>query len=201
MVRKTERPGVVLSKRTLKRIQNLEGICGFDMENAAASVEYRFETVSGILDKKRSRNGAPAISAETLLLFSYGLEMIPKEFKVDFRIVIGDYEGYDPETVQTALLKAVAARKDRRQATVRTARERMSAFILMGIVLLLVAILNAKFKWFASSGIAFSAVIAMILELAFELHFEEGIVYFTVKRFYEKLERTDRSRIGSIRVG
>lgn len=191
---------MILSRRTLKRIENLGKACEFDMENAVATVNLRFQSVSEIIDMKISTAKNPVVRRDAITRLEDCLDIVPKEFKVDFRIIISDYQGYDPKIIQDAYRRGMATLAFKRKASNEKNRSRMSTFILMGLFLLLPLILNAQYNWFKFPNLIVSTTIACFLELIFELFFEEGLCYFAVTRVFNKIFADDRKRIGIIQL-
>lgn len=191
---------MIINKRTLKRIRNLGNICDFDMENAVATLKLHFRDLSELIDDKISTEDNLIIRQEILAMIEEDMNIVPKEFRVNYRILVHDYHGYDPETVQNAFEKAKETYSFRRKATNNDKLSRMTAFFLIGFILLVPLILNNKYRWFASSTRMVSVGIAFFLELVFELFFEDGIGYFTVGRIYDNFSKKNRSRIGTIKI-
>lgn len=187
---------MVLSRRTLKRMKNLESICDFDTENRVATLNLNLQTVSEIIDEKRSNADRPYIKPEAIGLIENGLELVPKEFKVDIRITVIDSMGYDSQTIQNAFTDAVKTDEYMKKKGNKENRSRKGAFVLVGLLMLLIVVFNAKNNWFAPVGFSFAAIIAFILELIFEVYFEQGISHFVVSRIYERFGYTNR--IGKI---
>ena len=191
---------MILSKRTLRQIHNLESACDFDMENAAATINIHFGSVSEIIDDRLSKPTDPVISSDVIKIIDDKKDIIPKEFKVNYLIKIEDLQGYDPATLEASFLRTVNTIKFREKTAKKTKRSRMTAFAVIGIILLIPLILMDKFHWFASYGKVASITIAFFLEFIFEMYFEDGIVYFTISRIYEKAGENNRNRINNIRL-
>ncbi len=191
---------MILSKRTLKRIKNLEGICEFDIDNAISTVHLYFKNISEICDEKLSTPGNPVISEEMVKIITNNLDIVPGEFKINYLITIDDMEGYDPTVIEAAFLRTVETMDFKRGIAKKTKRSRMTAFALIGLLLIIPVVLNTKYHWLDSYGKMFSILMACLLELIFELHFEDGVIYFTVSRIYEKAGEINRNRINNIRL-
>lgn len=191
---------MILSRRTLKRIENLGKACEFDLENAVATVNLHFRTVSEIIDTKLSTAEIPVVHTDAITRLEDCLAIVPKEFKVDFKIIIADYQGYDPERILNAYRSAMATLTFKRKTSNKKSRSRMGAFIMMGLFLLLPLILNMQYNWFEFPSLIVSIATVYILELIFELFFEEGIGYFAVTRVFNKIFADERKRIGTIRL-
>ena len=187
-----------LSKRTLKQMRNLESFCDFDTRGAVATLHLRFQTLSEIVDENRGSAEEPVLRAEAIDLLKTEMERVPKEFKVNFEIEIADDRDYDPQLLERTYSRAMEIKDYRRKTHDRQKRSQMAKFVLLGSGLMLFVILNSKYKWFSSAGLPFSFTIAYLLELIFEVYFEEGMTHFFVTSVYERFDRNHR--FGAIQI-
>ncbi len=79
----------------------------FDLENRVATVPLYYDTPDDLLNVHRSRPGNPVISQETLETILDIIKEIPKEFTVEFSLVINDYGEYDHDQLLDAVLKII----------------------------------------------------------------------------------------------
>ena len=191
---------MILSKRTLKRIKNIKEICTFDMKNKTATLTLRFQNINEIIDQRMGSIEDPVICAEAVKALENGLDIVPREFKVNFEITIADYQSYNPQTIQHAYLEAIERRKYKRQIFGKRERSRMGRFFALGLFLLLPVFFSTKYSWFTFFGVKISVLIAFILEIAADLLLEEGLVYFLVTRIADKFSLSNRHRIGIIQL-
>lgn len=191
---------MVLSRRTMKWIQNLERFCDVDYKKAVVTMRLHFQSVSEVTDANRSDGDNLVISTEIIQLFENNCKKVPNKFKVDFQITFEDYQGYDPEVVRSSLLNAMDIQKYRKHASKKKKQSKMGIFLVVGTFLMLLVVLNEKNNWFAFSGITMSMILSCMLEMMFELYFEEGALYFTISKIYAICGRKRSNRVGSIRV-
>ena len=191
---------MVLSRRTMKWIQNLERFCDVDYKKAVVTMRLHFQSVSEVTDANRSDGDNLVISTEIIQLFENNCKKVPNKFKVDFQITFEDYQGYDPEVVRSSLLNAMDIQKYRKHSIKKKKQSKMGIFLVVGTFLMLLVVLNEKNNWFAFSGITMSMILSCMLEMMFELYFEEGALYFTISKIYAICGRKRSNRVGSIRV-
>lgn len=191
---------MTLNKRTLKRMENLKEICDFDIKNEIATLKLDCDTVFDIIDPNISTIEYPVINKEAIQILEDYLDVVPKEFKVNFQITIKDYKEYKPDTILHAYHSALNTKTYRQKTFKKALNSRMTRFLLMGLILAIPFIFNEKYNFFRSYGTVVSTLIAFFLEFIFELFFEEGFVYFVVTRCFRKLRQNNRQRIGNIQL-
>lgn len=191
---------MILSKRTLKRIKNIKEICAFDMKNKTATLTLRFQNIDEIIDTRIGSIEDPVICAEAIKALENGLDIVPREFKVNFEIMIADYQSYDPQIIKHAYLEAIERRKYKRRIFGKRERSRIVRFFALGLFLLLPAILSARYGWFTFFGVNISVLIAFMLEIAADFLLEEGFAYFIITRIADKFSLSNRQRIGTIQL-
>ncbi len=177
---------MILSRRTLKRMENLENVCSFDTDREVATLNMHFNDITEIIDEKMCNGNRLVVNQEALNVLFEGLELVPVEFKVNYKIVIDNRRNYDSKTVEQAFIQAMKGRDYTFDILKTKKHSLMSIFVVLGLVLLLVSIYitgNDMLKWV---GLPFSAIIAFALELMFEVYFEKGVSYFVVSKIYEK---------------
>lgn len=190
---------MVLSKRTLKRMENIGSVCSFDTDKEVATLNMHFADVSELIDERLSNESKLIMSQEAMDVLYDGLELVPVEFRVNYNISIDDCHCYDVRIIEEAFNQAIADRDY--MSKIRKAQKHsiMSVFVVLGLVLLLISsytVGNNVFNW---AGLSFSAIIAFVLELMFEVYFEEGVSYFVVMRIYEKFGYNNRFGTISVR--
>lgn len=183
---------MVLSRRVYRRMSNIKDFCDFDPANQTATLNLNYRSADEIIDCRLSSVDSPVISTSALEMLEGYLEFVPKEFKVNYQIRIADYKGYDPSKIEEAYNKTMEVRDYREATGSSNMKSKMVAFVVVGLIMLLFVIFNSRYKWFAAVGLPLSATIAFILELIFELYFEEGMTHFLVTRLYDKFENDNR---------
>ncbi len=189
---------MVLSRRVYRRMSNIKDFCDFDLESKTAILRLNYQSVDEIIDCRLSRGDLPVISTDALEALEGYLEFVPKEFKVNYQIKIADYKGYDSKKLEEAYNKAMEVRDCKEAAGSNKMKSKMGVFVVVGLIVLLFIIFNSRYNWFAAAGLPISATVAFILELIFELYFEEGMTHFLVTRLYDKFE--DNNRFGIITI-
>ena len=183
---------MVLSRRTLKRMENLGSVCSFDTDKEVATLNMHFADVSEIIDTRMSSENRLVVNEETIELLYDGLELIPNEFRVNYVISIDECRGYDSKTVEEAFSRAVAKKDYKKTVGKDHKREVMVVFVVVGLIFLVISKYTAQNNMFGWAGLSFSAIIAFVLELMFEVYFDEGVTHFVVTRIYERLGQNDR---------
>lgn len=189
---------MVLSRRTMRRMDNIKHFCDFDMEEGSATLHLNFQSVDEIIDGRLSTEKEPYVSLEAIGMLEEYLEFIPKEFKVDFQIKISDCKGYDCQKLEEAFKKTMDIRDYNESTGSEKQKSKMGVFVVVGLIFLLFVIFNSRYAWFNSVGLPLSAGIAFVLELAFELYFESGMTHFAVTKLYDKFG--NESRFGRISI-
>lgn len=189
---------MILSRRTYKRMDNIRDFCDFDTTNGTATLHLRYRSVEEVIDGRLSTVGAPVVSAGAIEMLEEYLEYVPKEFKVNFQIEIADYRGYNPEELEISYKKTMEAGDFKEKTGLNKKQSKMRVFVVVGLIMLLFVIFNSRYKWFAAVGLPLSATIAFVLELFFELYFEEGMTHFVVTQLYDRFE--DHDRFGMISI-
>lgn len=189
-----------LSRRALRRMEITSRFCSYDTVRAVATIRVRFRTADEIVDEALSRPGRPVIRTDAVEILQDAVDLVPKEFSVDFEIAIEDCRGHDPGTIQDAYRAAAEALDLRKEAVKRSKTTRMIAFGLIGVVLMMVVILNRRFGWFEYTGPVYKMVIAYFLDLLFEVYFEECGIFFTISKIYGTVKKRRLKRLGSVRI-
>lgn len=190
---------MVLSRRTVRRMDNIKEFCDFDTEKKTATVHLKFKSAEEIISGRLSTPESPVVKAEVPEMLEGYLEFVPGEFKVNFNIEIEDYMGYDSGKLEEAFNNTMEVRDYRAKSGYSSKRSKMAVFVVVGLIMLLFVIFNSRYKWFAEAGLPFSATIAFVLELMFELYFEEGLTHFVVSKIYDRFG--DEDRFGTISIG
>ena len=189
---------MVLSRRTLKRMENIGNVCSFDTKKEVATLNMHFADASELIDERMSNEKKIIISPEAMDIIYDGLELVPTEFCVNYNISVDDCRGYDVKTVEKAFKQAIADNQYKKKIKKAQKHSVMSVFLVLGLALLLVISYLTVNNFFIWAGFSFPAIIAFFLELLFEVYFEEGISYFVVTRIYEKIGF--KNRLGTISV-
>ena len=176
----------------------MQSFCDFDMNNAVATMHIHFKTVSELLNMNLSSFEKPVVNEEAIDILKNAVDMVPRKFKVDFIIHIDDYQNYDAESVLTAFQSAMETYKFRNKVKNKTKKSKMSVFLVVGLLILCIYVCDSHYRWFSSAGPVFSVIIAFLIELMFEVYFEDGSVYFTVNQIYRRHEGDNRRRFGKI---
>lgn len=190
---------MVLSRRTLKRMENLGSACSFDTDKEIATLNMHFADISELIDDKMSNEAKLVVQQDAIDLLYDGLELVPVEFRVNYNISIDDWRGYDLKTVEEAFEQAIADRDYKANTGKAQKHSVMCIFVVLGLVFLLIGNYTTKNNMFDWAGLSFSAIIAFVLELMFEVYFEEGASHFIVSRIYDKLGYSNRFGTVSVR--
>lgn len=57
---------MILSRRTLKRMENLGSVCSFDTDKEVATLNMHFADVSEIIDERMSNKSKPVVHREAI---------------------------------------------------------------------------------------------------------------------------------------
>ncbi len=183
---------MVLSKRTLKRMENLKDVCTFDTVNEVATLNIHFSDISEIFDERLNSENRLIINEETLELLDNGLEIIPDEFRVNYDVSIDNCKDIDAKTIEDAFKQAIDNRNYKKSVGKMHKRSVMCIFVVIGLIFLVISKVAAQNNMFEWVGLSFSAIIAFVLELIFEVYFDEGVTHFVITRIYEKFGYNNR---------
>lgn len=189
---------MILSRRTLKRMENLGSVCSFDTDKEVATLNMHFADVSEIIDERMSNENKPVVHQEAIDLLYGSLELIPVEFRVNYNISIDDCRGFDSDEVEEAFKTAIADRDFRTTTQKAHKHTLMFVFVVLGLIFWFIGNYTTKNNMFGWAGLSVSAIIAFVLELMFEVYFEQGVSHFVVSKIYEKLGYNNR--FGTIKV-
>ena len=189
-----------LSKRTLRRINNMELDIDFDLEKGIATVPLYYETPGDLLNERRSRPGKPVISGDALESLLKTVTEIPKEFMVAFNLVVEDYGDYDHDQLLKAVEKSIENTfyhydDDRK-------KDNVLAVILMiiGLLILSFQVIGDHYGLFGAEGAVSTDMISCILEiLAWICIWEAGALLFLTYDNDSTFFRKELRRIHSIR--
>ena len=184
-----------LSKRTLRWIENMASDIDFDLEKRIATVPLYYEMPDDLLDPRRSRPGNPVISVDALDSLLDAVKEIPKEFDVEFSLVIDDYGDYDHDQLLQAIQKAIENTyyyydEDKK-------KDNVLAVIIMtiGILTLSFQVIGNYYGLFGTEGTIPTDMISSILEIFAWVFVWEGvhILFLTYENdstlFHKELRR------------
>ncbi len=166
-----------ISKRTLRRIENISDICDFDTEKGTATLYLRFDKAEEILDKQQSTPVRPVISAETIERMSRNMCIIPEEFDVVYAITIDDYQDYAPDQLLHAYKTGLENRYFRRDEENRSDHVAWLLFAMLGLAIFIFMVLGKHYGWFGIVSSVTAMVMAAILDMLFEIFFEKSIIF------------------------
>lgn len=154
-----------LSKRVLKRVENLSKSFDFDMVNRVATIPLHYESPEELLDIHVSSPKKPIVSDDTIDYLGDLMTSIPDEFAVEFNLTIDDYGEYSHESLLNALKITIEntfyyhdenRKKDHILAIV---------FIIVGILMLALETIGDMDGWYGSPGSLSTTFIETILDV------------------------------------
>ena len=175
-------------------MENLKGICDFDTETGIATVYVHHDCAEEIINKNIGNIKDPALKSEEIEYLEYLLGVVPEEFNMKVSMTIDDYQGYDPQALIRAYDRALEIKDYSEKSYHKKKKVLMTVFILFGLALLILMTLAQKNGWFAPGGKALNVIMIIIIELLFEVYFEESFIFFTVSKGYQKLLKLDEER-------
>lgn len=149
---------MVLSRRTLKRMENLGSVCSFDTDKEVATLNMHFADVSEIIDARMSSENRLVVNEETLELLYNGLELVPNEFRVNYDISIKECQGYDLKTIEEAFMQSLENRDYRENIGKEHKNSIMCVFVVIGLIFLLISNYVAANNMLAWAGLSVSAI-------------------------------------------
>ena len=191
---------MIVEKRTVRRMENLRGICDFDTKEGVAAVRIHYLRTEEILDPVLSRKGFPVINDAALSKLDGLLDLVPDEFRVKVVVDVEDCGGYSTDSIKQAYDRAILkadeaeAKSDRKKGTL------MILFMVLGLVLLFAAVKAQQEGWFSFGGRALSMIFVVFIDVLFEVYFEEGIAFFTVSRGYRSASDAKYGRFHGLTV-
>ena len=183
-----------VNRRTLRRMQNLKGLCDFDIKTGIAMVHIRYSHADDIVDTNFGSPESPVIKAEAIDYLEQILDIVPQEFSVKVSMSIEDYQGYDPQI----LIDSYDSAAETLDYTEKNGKKKKSIlmlfFILIGLFFLVISIVAKKNNWFGFGGNGFSMIAVILIEALFEIYYEESFIFFAVTSRYNKLLNKNYSR-------
>lgn len=183
-----------VSRRTLRRMENLKGVCEFDTKTGVAVPRIHYGKAEEILDTAMSRKEIPVVRPDAVEYIQQILDGVPQEFDVRISLTIDDCQGYDRQTLLEAYNRAIETMEYTDASENKKKKRRMAFFAVIGLVFLAAAIIANKNNWFGGAGKALSMVAVILIELLFEVYFEESLIFFTVIRGYRKVADKNTER-------
>lgn len=169
-----------ISKRTLRRMENISDICDFDTEKGVATLHLYFDKAEEILDKQQSTPVRPVISAETIERMSRNMCIIPEEFDVVYAITVDDYQDYTPDQLLHAYKTGLENRYYRKDEENRTDHAVWFLFALVGLAIFMFMVFGKHNGWFGAAASVTAMVMAVILDMLFQSFFEKSIIFYFV---------------------
>lgn len=169
-----------ISKRTLRRIENISDICDFDTEKGVATLYLHFDKAEEILDKQQSVPAHPVIAAETIERMSRNMCIIPEEFDVVYALTIDDYQDYAPGQLLHAYETGLENRYYRKDEENRTDHMVWFLFALLGLAIFVIMVLGKHYGWFGIASSITAMVMAVILDIFFQTFFERSLIFHFV---------------------
>ena len=189
-----------LSKRTLKWIENMGSDIDFDLEKKIATVPLYYDTPDDLLNAQRSRPGKPVISRDALNSLLDTIKEIPKEFTVEFSLIIDDYGEYDHDQLLEAIQKIIENTyyyydEDKKQNNVLAV-----ILLIIGVLALCFQVIGGYYGLLGTEGTISSDIINCMLD-SFSCVFiwEAGAVLFLSYGNDSTLFHKELSRIHGIR--
>ena len=183
-----------IDRRTLRRMENLKGLCDFDTETGIAMVHIRYSHADDIVDTSFGSPESPVIKAEAIEYLEQVLDIVPQEFSVRVSMTIEDYQGYDPQI----LIDSYDSAAETLDYTEKSGKKKKSIlmffFIMIGLFFLVISIIAKKNNWFGFGGNGFSMIAVILIECLFEIYYEESFIFFAVTSRYNKLLNKNYSR-------
>lgn len=142
----------------------MESDIDFDPERGIATVPLYYETADDLLNERRTRPGKPVISAEALDVLLNTVKEIPKEFTVEFSLIVDDYGDYTHAQLLDAILKALENTyyrydEDRKKDNVLSV-----ILMIIGFLVLAFQVIGDYYGLLGAEGTISSDIINAILE-------------------------------------
>lgn len=163
-----------LSKRTVRQIENTSGICKFDIENGTVSVPLYYQTPDDLLDTHLSCPGKPVVSDDTTDYLCEIIMSIPREFKVEFSLTIGDYGDYDHESLMRSLRATIENTFYYHDDNNKKHNILAIVFIAIGMLMLALETIGGISGWFGAKGNIGRSILETILDVMVWVFVWEG---------------------------
>ena len=187
-----------VNRRTLRRMQNLKGLCDFDIKTGIAMVHIRYSHADDIVDTNFGSPESPVIKAEAIDYLEQILDIVPQEFSVRVSMTIEDCQGYDPKILIASYDSAAEALEYTDKSRKKKKSIIMFFFILIGLFFLVISIVANKNNWFGFGGSGFSMIAVILIEALFEIYYEESFIFFMVTSRYNRLMNKNYSRFKGV---
>lgn len=187
-----------ISKGSVRRMKNLTGICDFDTAEKLATMHIRYSRAEELLETSVGSKDDPVISEAAMVYLRSLLEAIPEEFDARIVLQIDDYQGYDPQVLEEAYHATARILNRGEKNRNHNKNPLMVFFVFFGLLILLLSVLAKVNKWFDFAGKGLSLVFAMLIEMLFEVYFEESFIFFTVNRLYRNVSKAGNKRLREV---
>lgn len=184
-----------LSKRNLKWINNNSDLFDFDMDNAMATVYLHYASVDEVVDNfLRTIH----ISEDVLLEIRDVLDRIPSDFKVNYVVTIDDYGEYNKDEVLAAFYRSIDELECSWSKKKHKMSKLMGIYLVVGILVAIILVITEKFAVFKFAGPIFSGIMVVLIDVRFELFFEEGFSFFAINNPKKNITYKKFKRINEI---
>lgn len=153
------------SKRILKQIENLSDIFEFDLNNNIAKIPLHYDTPEDLLDMHLSSPKKPVVSDDTIEYLEALISYVPKEFSVDFELIIDDYLEYDPESIMRALKITIENTFYYYDETRKKDNVLAVVFLILGMMILALETVGSMDGWYGAINGVSNAIVTTILEV------------------------------------
>ena len=154
-----------LSKRVLKRAENLSKSFEFDMENHIATIPLHYETPEEMLDMHISSPSKPIVSDDIIDYLGELMTSVPGEFSVGFELTVDDYGEYSHESLLDALKVTIENTFYYHDENRKKDNILGVAFIIIGILLLAMETIGGADGWYGAGDSLSAMFIETILDV------------------------------------
>lgn len=170
-----------ISKRTLRRMDNVSDFCDIDTENNVATLHLHFDSAEEIINKNQSTPVHPVISTETIERMSHNMCIIPGEFDVAYVITIDDYQGYNPNQLLHAYKTGLESRYYRIDKEDKSAQLAWLIIAIIGLAILFLMVAGKHYDWFGVASSIAAMFMVGVLEMFFQVFFQESFIFYFIR--------------------
>ena len=176
-------------------MENLKGVCDFDTKAGIATVYIHYDSAEELIDPAVGTHDSPVINEEALNYIQEIVDIVPEDFKVRISLTIDDYQDYDKHVLLDAYHSCMESYVFTEKSPNKKKRILMLLFTILGLSFLALSIAARKNNWFAFGGRSFNIIAVILVEILFDVYFEESLVFFTISRTYQKITGNNSSRL------
>ncbi len=190
----SEKDKKFLSANDIRQLDLLSKYHEVDFERRIVTLTIKLEKATELINTKVGSKSHPVLDAFFLETASDAIHALPADFKLDFKLEIDDYEGYDPDVIFDALKDSLELfnydyTKEKKKNTVK-----MSLLIFIGVFIFSLLFYLCSFG-FIKNEVSHNIIHEVIYTVACVLLWEGVYILFLPDESYNSISGSVLTRI------